>query len=260
MRICNKCKKNKPLNKYFKDKSKKGGYRARCKACESKRAKGFYDKNKENILKKAKAYRDSNKAEMIEYQREYRRSKDNKLKALYNNQIVNSERRGHPKPNYTFNEFKSWAIDNDFHILFKVWEDKKFDKYFAPSGDRLDSSQPYTLDNLQLVTWKENEDNYKDEFLSECSEKISFRIEYNILIISDWNDDIDFSLSCIRYKIDTLPNIIIYKGSDEEWFKVKVSESGFFIAFEPLEPSLVDSVYSEDTALKYVLKGIVSFL
>ena len=260
MKICNKCQKNLSLTDYFKDKSKKGGYRARCKVCESKRAKKYYDNNKEILGKRAKEYRDNNKAKMTEYQKEYRRSRENKLKAIYNNQIFNSGKRGHPKPNYTFNEFRSWAIARNFNQLYALWENSKFDKDLAPSGDRLDSLKPYTLKNLQLVTWKENEDNYKEEFLTECADKFSFRIEYEALIIFDRSDDIDFVLRCIRYEIEVLPDIIIYRDSDNEWFKVKANSSGFFVAFESLKPGLIESVYDEDTALRYALKDSVSFL
>lgn len=192
--------------------------------------------------------------------RKYRRTRENKLKAIYSNQKRNSKKRGHPAPNYTFKEFKSWAIANDYNLLYDSWKQNNFNKDFAPSGDRLNSSKPYTFDNLQLVTWKENEENYKKESLSKCEENVSFCIKFEVLVIHDWNDDIDSCLRYIRDEINIFPKIIIYKDSDDEWFKLKVNESGLFVAFEPLMPSLVESVYSEETALEYVLKDLVSFI
>lgn len=50
-------------------------------------------------------------------------------------------------------EFYEWALNDPvFRSLFMAYEALGFDRRFAPSPDRIDSSKGYTLDNLRWVT------------------------------------------------------------------------------------------------------------
>ena len=77
-------------------------------------------------------------------------------RGLYFDQRRGSEKRGHPYPPYTLDEFREWLLANSFDILFDRFEQSGYDKWLRPSADRIDSSLPYTFDNLQLITWRKN--------------------------------------------------------------------------------------------------------
>ena len=87
----------------------------------------------------------------------YRKSKKGISVILYNGQKSSSIKRGHPAPDYTLEEFRYWLFNQDkFHKLYQEWVDSGYHKDIKPSTDRLDDSLPYSLSNLQVITWKEN--------------------------------------------------------------------------------------------------------
>ena len=53
---CSKCKETKQSSEFYKDNSKKDGYRPDCKACSKKRNKERYKENKEWFVEKSKKY------------------------------------------------------------------------------------------------------------------------------------------------------------------------------------------------------------
>lgn len=107
-----------------------------------------------------------------EYHKKYRRTKIGKIRAIYNNQIGSSKRRNLPKPTYSFEELKEWCLSKSlFHELYDYWKYKKYDVKFSPSCDRIDDYKPYTLDNLQLMNWKENNDKAHTDRVSGVNNK-----------------------------------------------------------------------------------------
>ena len=92
---------------------------------------------------------------------------DYKRKAIresYYNQIKASMKRGHVPPSYTLYELYDWALAQSvFHVLFDEWVDGGKKKKKKPSFDRLDDNVPYRLDNIQLMTWEENEQKAHDD-------------------------------------------------------------------------------------------------
>lgn len=54
-------------------------------------------------------------------------------------------------------EFYEWALNDPvFRSLFQAYEALGYDRRFAPSPDRIDSSKGYTLDNMRWVTHSVN--------------------------------------------------------------------------------------------------------
>lgn len=79
------------------------------------------------------------------------------FKARYRGMKSSSKKRGHPEPNFTFEAFIEWLKKQP--NLTQLWQDyqnSNHDRDFAPSCDRLDDSLPYSLGNIRLTTWKEN--------------------------------------------------------------------------------------------------------
>ena len=101
------------------------------------------------------------------YQREYMRAwrARNKFEfsrisqKIYSGQRGSSRDRGHQYPDYTLEELRDWMKDQpQLETLLKNYEDSGGDRNLVPSVDRKKDELPYTLDNIQLGTWKENRD------------------------------------------------------------------------------------------------------
>lgn len=116
------------IDNFSKDKSKADGLQAYCKECR-----------KVNALK-------------------YKRTKQGLCAYLFGNQKQNSKKRGHTPPSYTKQEIEQWLLGQAvFHRLYDKWVDSNYDKMMTPSIDRKNDSIGYTLDNIQLMTWQDNE-------------------------------------------------------------------------------------------------------
>jgi len=96
---------------------------------------------------------------MLSSKQKYKRTKVGKISCLYNDQKHNSKRRGKEPPTYTRLELQSWCFNQElFHALHLKWAESDYDIKFAPSVDRKDDGKSYTLDNIRLTTWKENDE------------------------------------------------------------------------------------------------------
>lgn len=74
MKRCSKCKSDKSLAEFPKDRSKKSGFKASCKACEKLASRKYRDENPEKALATAKQYRarnqDKERARCTKYNKE----------------------------------------------------------------------------------------------------------------------------------------------------------------------------------------------
>jgi len=122
-KVCIKCDIEKPIEKFIKKEN-------RCKACK------------------------------IKYNVERQRNKETFFCKLYTEQKYSSIKRNHAPPMYTLKELEDeYKNTTQFKRLFKEWENSNYEKYKKPSFDRLDNNKGYSLDNIQLVTWEENDNN-----------------------------------------------------------------------------------------------------
>jgi len=128
---CNSCNKIKKISDFNRHKVSIDGFKTNCRKCTIKKAK------------------------------KYRRSKRGLITRLYNSQKASSKRRGYSLPSYTREELYDWMISaKKFHELFDDWIKNNYNVEYAPSVDRLDSYNPYTMGNIRITTWKENRDQY----------------------------------------------------------------------------------------------------
>ena len=125
MKECSDCHEIKCLTKFRPKPSGKDGYEIRCMDCRNQKY------NKDNPLRVARK--------------------------IYNSQISHSVTRGHPSPNYTFDQLLDW-LDKQPSLLgiWRAYEKSGYQSDLRPSVDRLNDSKAYTLDNIQLMTWGEN--------------------------------------------------------------------------------------------------------
>jgi len=138
MKVCTHCNKLLPYTAFAKQSTGKQGLRADCKECH-----------------KAYGY-----------------TEEGVTKAMYANQKSKSKKRGHVLPNYTWEQFHAWCISQpNWTLLFNAWVASGHLKDLKPSGDRLDDYQSYTLNNLQLVTTKQNLDRYRNDAIQGINTK-----------------------------------------------------------------------------------------
>lgn len=98
------------------------------------------------------------------YKTEWQRTLILFLRKMYLGQIHRSINRGHKLPNYTINEFFVRFIkDKKFIRTYKNWVTSNYKHDLVPSFDRINSSKPYTFDNVRLLTWQQNRKNHAVE-------------------------------------------------------------------------------------------------
>ena len=78
-KVCSKCKFEKPVELFHKNKSRKDGLYPHCKICRAEKHKNYYKANSDKLKEYQKEYRKDNSDKLKEYQKEYR--KDNLDKA-----------------------------------------------------------------------------------------------------------------------------------------------------------------------------------
>lgn len=94
-KICTKCKKEKPLSEFSKDKSKKDGLKFWCKSCDKQwrennkdERKQYLKDNTEKIKQQQKQYYQQNKNKLVQYSKQYRKDNE-KEKKQYEKQYNN---------------------------------------------------------------------------------------------------------------------------------------------------------------------------
>jgi len=87
----------------------------------------------------------------------YNRTRRGLISRFYNHQLERCRTRGHTAPTYSKDELGFWVNSQEnFEDLFCSWENSGYLKSLKPSIDRLDDYKSYTLENIQLVTWEQN--------------------------------------------------------------------------------------------------------
>ena len=76
---------------------------------------------------------------------------------IRNMEVFNSKTRGHAAPKHSTQELYQWALNNKLMHYFNIWKVKGYPKYYRPSIDRINSDEPYTLSNMRLMTWRNNQ-------------------------------------------------------------------------------------------------------
>lgn len=142
----------------------------KCTCCKEYKCKKLFGKKKANIsgldswCKKCYAEKMDKK----------RKTKRGVLRKIYDSQIGSSKSRGYALPRYDFNEFLEWALSKEeFHIIFKIWKESGYEKNLVPSVDRLDDYKSYTISNIRIINWKENNDKGNSDRINGINNKQS---------------------------------------------------------------------------------------
>lgn len=132
-KVCTDCKTEKEITEFSKQKRGLLGVHSICKFCNKTRTE------------------------------QYNRTKAGVITGIYSGQKKSSKRRDHTPPSYTKVELTVWLYANGFDSIYDKWISTNYNTKLKPSVDRLNDYEPYSLSNIQLVTWGENETkSYKD--------------------------------------------------------------------------------------------------
>lgn len=121
-----------------------------CYLCKQRKSKNEFHKHKigsgglSNICKKCKVIIDSRPRILAS--------------KMYSRQKQSSIRRGHPLPDYDRKWLTEWLMSRDnFKDMHTKWIESNMESSLKPSVDRINPLKPYTKDNIQLMTWGEND-------------------------------------------------------------------------------------------------------
>lgn len=125
-KCCKNCSITKSITEYSLAHSTKDGYSHQCKMCKAQHSRNYY------------------------------KTLAGVISGIYNCQLQSSRTRLHPAPTYSKQELTTWLYSQNVEILFNNWVSSNHNTNLRPSVDRIDSTRPYSFDNIRLVTWKEN--------------------------------------------------------------------------------------------------------
>ena len=140
MKECFKCKEVKDLSEFYKHKQMTDGHLNKCKECTKVDSKNNEKNNSKSELS-------------------YCKTEKGVIRVIYKTQVFNSKRRGHELPEYTKEQLSIWLYNNGFKELYDIWKNSNFNKKLKPSCDRQDDYKNYSLDNIKLTTWDNNNKN-----------------------------------------------------------------------------------------------------
>lgn len=146
MKQCRNCNQIKDLNEFVKHKECKDGHTNCCKNCKLELQKVSREVNQNNYTKR------------------YEKTKKGFLMRTYRNmqsRITGIQYKKHHlymgKSILTKEDFYNWALSNNqFKILFEIWEENNYQNRLTPSIDRLDEKLGYIIENIQWITHSEN--------------------------------------------------------------------------------------------------------
>lgn len=105
IKVCKKCKSNKPLSYFSKNKVKKDGLHIYCKLCVKQYSSDWYSKNKEKVNAKGKEYYINNKKAITQRHKEYNTVNKDKIRE-YNKKRYSDNREE------IISKTKSWYLNN----------------------------------------------------------------------------------------------------------------------------------------------------
>ncbi len=161
-KICLKCKIKKLLDSFYKDKTRKDGYRDWCKGCINKSNNTWYQKNKQKRKVQIKLWAMNNKEKRKQILKRcyIKKKKETPWKLNYksakqrcnNPNIINYK-------NYGGRRIKFSMTMEDFKFLW--FRDKAYNMK-KPTIDRKDNDGNYELSNCQFI---ELADNIKKQYI-----------------------------------------------------------------------------------------------
>ena len=104
--------------------------------------------------------------------KERRHSTKGLITDIYSGQKLSAKVRKMHQPAYSREDLEQWLTNQpNFKHLLAEWIKSNYDRWRKPSCDRKDDYKSYTLDNIQLMTWKENATKYCSDSFNGINNK-----------------------------------------------------------------------------------------
>lgn len=94
---------------------------------------------------------------LLENTREFRRTPKGVLTNLYHKMKERNKKNNRGELEFSLKDFHDKYLNNEnFLKIYQNWVDSMYIAYEKPSIDRENPDEGYVIDNLQMMTWKEN--------------------------------------------------------------------------------------------------------
>ena len=80
-KVCSKCKEEKPITEFGKDKGRKDGRKYNCKVCRRESQKKYYEDNQEKERARIKKYKEDNREKISAWRKKYYEENPEKVRA-----------------------------------------------------------------------------------------------------------------------------------------------------------------------------------
>jgi len=175
-----------------------------------------------------------------------RRTKDGVVNTMYSHQRGSSKKRNHAMPTYTKQELKDWLFSQEkFHTLYDNWKRLDYQSEYKPSVDRLDERIGYTMANIQLVSWGENNRNHSIGIELETSSKFTRPIKQYTLEGELIEEFISVAEASRQLYISTGQIIGVCAGTDGK--KLRYKAKGFQFRYADEAGDRIDKVKKKPT-------------
>ena len=105
---------------------------------------------------------------------QYDRTEHRFITKKYHNQKKSAKMKGYNPPSYSLDEFRVWITSqSNWNTLWGNWVNSGYNKDLCPSPDRKSDYLSYDLDNLTLMTYKENKDKYHNDAKDGVNNKLA---------------------------------------------------------------------------------------
>jgi len=189
MRECNKCRQIKPLEDFNREFTSISGRRKTCKTCF----------NAKTLLR--------------------RRSKIGLINNTYTGQKIRCKKRGDPLPSYTKEEFLVWMLSQpNFESLYAAWVKSNYNRNLSLSVDREEEKLGYTIFNIKLMTWEENNLKAKEDIKAG---KLKSRAKEVICTNLLTKEIIEFKSAAIASRALNIPVMGIYENCSGKYETTK---------------------------------------
>tara|TARA_R100001510_G_C7580348_1_gene153575 strand:+ start:79 stop:801 length:723 start_codon:yes stop_codon:yes gene_type:complete len=177
-KVCSKCKDEKPITEFNKDKGNKDGHRSNCKVCRRKSQKKHYEDNREKIKARSKKYREENREKVKARRKKYYEENLEKVRASQkkyyeeNREKVKARSKKHYEDNQEKEKARSkkYYEDNQEKVKArkKKWKEENPEKRRLHQSKRRARLREAKIEDFShkdlLDFWNENEINPQECF------------------------------------------------------------------------------------------------
>ena len=88
---------------------------------------------------------------------DFKRTKKGWMARAFQAMKQRERKRGHCSIDYNLGDFERYiSLNKDFDKLYNKWVKSGYKKSLAPSVDRLEDTLGYSIGNIQITSWKDN--------------------------------------------------------------------------------------------------------